>query len=137
MMFLLSGFVMYTTGQSSSVSSARFNKMLKNYYEAYIQLDPSTASQYGDYRYNDQLENEISQSYRDQSKALFTRFQDSLRSFSSENLSARDQLSYQIFQYSLKNKLEELKLTSYLTPISQMRDYRLSFSQIGFHLARS
>lgn len=131
MMFLLSGFVMYTTGQSSSVSSARFNKMLKNYYEAYIQLDPSTASQYGDYRYNDQLENEISQSYRDQSKALFTRFQDSLRSFSSENLSARDQLSYQIFQYSLKNKLEELKLTSYLTPISQMRDYRLSFSQMG------
>lgn len=105
--------------------------MLNNYYEAYLQLNPSTASYRGDYRYNDQLENSISQSYRDKSGSLYKRFQDSLKLFSLNSLPARDQLSYQIFDYQLKNSLEDLKLTSYLTPISQMRDYRISFSQMG------
>ncbi|MBA2562838.1 MAG: DUF885 domain-containing protein [Chitinophagaceae bacterium] len=105
--------------------------MLKNYYEAYIQLNPTTASYRGDYRYNDQLENSISQPYRDQSKFLYSRFLDSLKYFSLQELSARDQLSYRIFEYHLKNSIKELELTSYLVPISQMRDFRISFSQMG------
>jgi uncharacterized protein (DUF885 family) len=128
---LLLALAVYTNAQSSSVSSARFNQMLKNYYEAYLQLNPSTASYRGDYRYNDQLENDISQPYRDNSRALYSRFQDSLRRFSLKDLSPRDQLSYQIFEYQLKRSLEDLKLTNYLIPISQMRDYRISFSQMG------
>ena len=112
-------------------SSTRFQDMLKNYYEAFIKLNPTSASFRGDNRYNDQLENNISQTYRDQSSALYKRFQDSLKAFSFQQLFQRDQLSYQIFEYSLKNNVEELKLSNYLTPINQMRDYRLNFSQMG------
>jgi uncharacterized protein (DUF885 family) len=132
MLVLLTCLAIYSAGQSSvNNTSARFNQMLNNYYEAYLQLNPSTASYRGDYRYNDQLENSISQPYRDKSRELYTRFQDSLKLFSAASLSARDQLSYRIFEYQLKTSLEEVKLTSYLTPISQMRDFRISFSQMG------
>ena len=129
-LLLFMGLSILSKGQSSS-ASVRFHDMLQNYYEAYLQLNPSTASYRGDYRYNDQLENEISQPYRDKSRVLYTRFRDSLRLFSLKDLSTRDQLSYQIFEYQLNNSLEQLKLTNYLTPISQMRDYRISFSQMG------
>lgn len=130
MVLLFLGFAIYANAQTAS-SSVRFNQMLQNYYEEYLKLHPTTASYRGDNRYNDQLENDISQPYRDLCKAMYSRFQDSLRSFSLENLSSRDQLSYRIFEYNLKNKLDELKITSYLTPISQMRDFRISFSQMG------
>ena len=130
MVLLFLGFAIYANAQTVS-SSVRFNQMLQNYYEEYLKLHPTTASYRGDNRYNDQLENDISQPYRDLCKAMYSRFQDSLRSFSLENLSSRDQLSYRIFEYNLKNKLDELKITSYLTPISQMRDFRISFSQMG------
>ena len=129
--FLLLVVSIYSEGQSLSPSNTRFQEMLNNYYEAYLQLNPTTASYRGDYRYNDQMENSISQPYRDQSQALYSRFQDSLRTFSVQQLSPRDQLSYQIFEYTLKNSLEELQLTSYLIPVSQMRDFRISFSQMG------
>src|SRR5215213_2625783 len=111
--FLLLCISIYSKGQSLSPSNTRFQEMLNNYYEAFLQLNPTTASYKGDYRYNDQMENSISQPYRDQSKALYSRFQDSIRSFSFQQLSTRDQLSYQIFEYTLKNSLEELQLTNY------------------------
>src|SRR5258706_6751933 len=46
-------------------------------------------------------------------------------------LSAKDQLSYRIFEYELQNRLEGAKFDPYLTPVSQMSDFRISFSQMG------
>ncbi|MBA2762249.1 MAG: DUF885 domain-containing protein, partial [Segetibacter sp.] len=105
--------------------------MVNSYYEEYLKLNPTTASAVGDYRYNDQLENYISQPYRDQSKQLFTRYLDSLKAFDKQKLSARDQLSYQIFQYDLDKNIALLQFPFYLTPVDQFRDFRLSFSQLG------
>src|SRR5918996_1677681 len=58
-----------------------FQGMLRSYYEDFLKLNPSTASSLGDYRYNDQLENSLSQPYRDDSRKLFTRYLDSLKKF--------------------------------------------------------
>ncbi|MBA4141264.1 MAG: DUF885 domain-containing protein, partial [Segetibacter sp.] len=105
--------------------------MVNSYYEEYLKLNPTTASSVGDYRYNNQLENTISQPYRDQSKQLFTRYLDSLKVFDKQKLSARDQLSYQIFQYDLDKNLALFQYPFYLTPVNQFGDFRLSFSQLG------
>ena len=117
------------SGQDKSIS--RFQSLLNSYYEEYLKLNPSTATTLGDYRFNDRLENSISQSYRDQSRALYTRFLDSVRSFNAQLLSPRDQLSRQIFQYDLQIKLADLQFPDYLTPVNQFRDFRLTFSQLG------
>ncbi|MBB1287362.1 DUF885 domain-containing protein [Flavisolibacter sp. BT320] len=105
--------------------------MLETYNQEYLQLNPTTATSIGDYRYNHQLENTLSKDYRDQSKALFTRYLDSLKGYNQKQLSARDQLSYQILQNDLQRNLGRLNYPTHLTPISQMGDFRLAFSQLG------
>jgi uncharacterized protein (DUF885 family) len=112
-------------------SQTRFQSMLNSYYEEYIKLNPTVASFKGDYRYNDQLENTISASYREQSTTLYRRYLDSLQHYTLSKLSAKDRLSYDIFQYEIKNNLEAMQFDNYLTPVSQMFDFRISFSQMG------
>jgi uncharacterized protein (DUF885 family) len=119
------------TSLISLAQATRFQSMVNSYYEEYLKLNPTTASAVGDYRYNDQLENYISQPYRDQSKQLFIRYLDSIKAFDKQKLSARDQLSYQIFQYDLDKNIALLQFPFYLTPVDQFRDFRLSFSQLG------
>jgi uncharacterized protein (DUF885 family) len=122
---------------AGSVSTAqtkpanKFQLMLNSYYEDFLKLNPSAASSLGDYRYNHQLENSISQAYIQQSKKLYNRYLDSLKKYNEQTLSKRDRLSYQIFQYSLENSVARFKYPTYLTPLSQMGDFRLSFSQLG------
>ncbi|QJW92379.1 DUF885 domain-containing protein [Spirosoma taeanense] len=105
--------------------------MLDSYYEEFLKLNPTVASSKGDYRYNDQLENSLSQPYRAQMQALFTRYLDSLKAYNLQQLPERDKLSYQIFRYDLEKSLEGMQYMTYLTPMNQMGDFRLSFSQMG------
>ena len=112
-------------------SQSQFTQLLKSYYESYLQLNASVASSIGDYRYNDQLENSLSKPYRDQVAGLYARYMDSLKRFDLATLSARDKLSYQIFSYDLERNLIRLLQPTYLTPLSQMGDFRISFSQLG------
>ncbi|MDQ3683229.1 MAG: DUF885 domain-containing protein [Bacteroidota bacterium] len=115
----------------AATQSSRFQSMLNSYYEDYLKLNPTTATALGDYRYNDQLENSLSQPYREQTKQLYTRYLDSLKTFDQKKLSTRDQLSYEIFKYDLDRSLARFQYTTYLVPVNQMGDFRLSFSQLG------
>lgn len=117
--------------QTPPIAANRFNTMLNSYYQAYLKLNPTVATNRGDYRFNDQIENPISQPYRDQSKSLYSRYLDSLKAYSLKQLSYRDQLSYQIFEYDLQRNLVSLKSQAYLTPVAQMQDFRISFGLMG------
>ncbi len=75
--------------------------------------------------------NTLSQPYREQSRNLYTRYLDSLKSYKLQQLSQRDQLSYQLFQFDLTRNIERLNYPTWLTPVSQMGDFRLQFSQLG------
>ncbi len=121
----------FAIGQTPPASGSGFQSMVNAYYEDYLKLNPTTASSRGDYRYNDQLENSLSQPYRDQMKALSTRYLAQLKTFNEKQLAERDKLSYQIFRYDLERGLEGMQFTTYLTPMNQMGDFRLSFSQMG------
>lgn len=113
------------------VPQTRVQVMLNSYYEEYLKLNPTVATFKGDYRYNDRLENTVSQPYREQSVALYNRYLDSLKNYSATQLSPKDNLSYRIFQYELERNIEAMKFNTYLRPVSQMFDFRISFSQMG------
>jgi uncharacterized protein (DUF885 family) len=118
-------------GQTPAASTSGFQSVLNGYYEEYLKLNPTTASSRGDYRYNDQLENSMSQPYRDQMKGLFTRYLAALKAYDGKQLGERDKLSFQIFRFDLERNLEAMQFPSQLTPMNQMGDFRLSFSQMG------
>jgi uncharacterized protein (DUF885 family) len=115
----------------SSQEDARFQKIASDYHNDYLRLNPTIATSLGDYRYNDQLENNISQPYRDSAAGLYNKYLDSLKTINKTALSERNQLSYDILHYDLSRLVESLMFPSYLTPVDQFRDYRLSFSQLG------
>jgi uncharacterized protein (DUF885 family) len=117
--------------QTPAASASGFQSMLNAYYEEYLKLNPTMASFKGDYRYNNQLENSLSQPYREQMKSLYTRHLGKLKTFNENQLGERDKLSYQIFRYDLERGLEGMQFPAYLTPMNQMGDYRLQFSQMG------
>ncbi len=116
---------------AQSNKQSKFQEMLNFYYEDYLKLNPTTATFKGDNRYNDQIENPISANYRKQSTSLYNRYVDSVHHYKFAQLSAKDQLSYRIFEYELQNRIEGAKYDPYLTPVSQMNDFRISFSQMG------
>lgn len=116
---------------SQPQSSSRFQSLLETFYQRYLQLHPSTASSLGDYRYNDQLENGLSQPYRDEIKKLYSSYLDSLKKYPPAKLSSRDRLSYDILKYDLERQLRQMEFQTWMDPITQFRDYRLSFSQLG------
>src|SRR5262245_36621922 len=97
----------------------KFQKMLDFYYEDILKLNPTAATFKGDNRYNDQIENPISANYRKQSISLISHYLDSLQRYDVKKLSPQDQLSYEIFQYELQNRLDGIKFDTYLTPVSQ------------------
>lgn len=123
--------LLVTAELSLGQTNPRFGRMLDSYYEKFLVLNPTVASSKGDYRYNDRLENPISQPYRDAMKQLYTQYLDSLKRYPENQLSTRDKLSYQIFRYDLQKNLEGFKFPTYLTPVSQMSDFRIQFSQMG------
>jgi uncharacterized protein (DUF885 family) len=114
-----------------AISQTLFQSLLSSYYENYLQLHPTIATSIGDHRYNDRLENTLSQTYRTQVTNLYTRYLDSLKQFDPEELSPRDQLSYKILKYDFERQLRRLQYPTYLDPVNQFHDFRLSFSQLG------
>jgi uncharacterized protein (DUF885 family) len=118
-------------GQTPIPSSAGFQSLLTAYYEDYLKLNPTAASYMGDYRYNDQLENTLSQPYRDQMKRLYTRYLDGLKAYKEQQLGERDKLNYQILRYDLTTNLAAMEFPGYLTPMSQVFDFRIYFSLMG------
>ncbi|WP_207496973.1 DUF885 domain-containing protein [Aridibaculum aurantiacum] len=127
--FLLLVPSLLSIGQTAPTT--KFHSMLESYFQEYLELNPSVATSLGDYRYNDKLENNLSQTYRTKTQNMYRRYLDSLKAYNPQKLSARDQLSYKIFKYDLERGLERAKYPTHLTPISQMGDFRLSFSQLG------
>jgi uncharacterized protein (DUF885 family) len=114
-----------------------FQLMLTSYYDEFLKLHPTVASFQGNYQYNDQLENTISLPYREQATKFYSRYLDTLKHYNTSKLSTRDKLSYDIFKYELQNSLQALTFKTYLTPVSQMFDFRMSFSQMGSGASRS
>jgi len=117
--------------QTAAPVASGFQAFLNAYYEDYLKLNPTVASQMGNYRYNDQLENTLSQPYRQQMQQLFARYVNGLKNYQPNQLSERDRLSYQIFRYNLDSNLEAMQFPIELTPLNQMGDFRLYFSQLG------
>lgn len=131
LLFLLLGFRSAPAQTIPTSVSARFQAMLNNYYEEYLRLNPRRASIRGDYRYNDRLENPMSQPYRDQMRSLYSRYLDSLQVYAGQKLSLHDQLSYQIFRYDLETNLQAMQYPDYLTPLHLLNDFRVQFAQMA------
>lgn len=107
-----------------------FNDVLKSYHEESLKLYPINATSAGDNRYNDYVNNFLSEEFIEQQKAFFTAYKNKIASFDDANLSETDKLSKAVLVWECDTSLERLNFEDF-TPINQMWTFNLSFGQLA------
>jgi uncharacterized protein (DUF885 family) len=114
-----------------SEESQKLNKIFEEYFEELIQLFPIYASYIGDKRYDDKLENDISEEHRNQQKELFDRYLSRISEIDRNLLQGQDRLSYDIFKRDMILSLEGFQFNDHLIPVNQFRSTPTFFAELG------
>jgi uncharacterized protein (DUF885 family) len=107
------------------------NRVFENYYDERMKLYPLEATQNGDTRYNNILQNNITQSFRTEEKNFYQRYLDSLNTYDRAKLNETDQMSYDVLKWELNINMEGLHYPSDLMPINQFWSLPLTLAQLG------
>ncbi len=111
-----------------STANAKLETLFNNYWEEKLKLYPLDATAEGDTRYNDQLPNNQTKSYRNSLKAFYQSYLDTIQTFDPNTLSEKDKISYDIFSYEMKRQLDGLGLNRWMLPDD---DFFISFALLG------
>ena len=78
--------------KKSDQPSSELAKIVGDYYEEQLKLNPTAATANGDNRYNDQLNIDFTDSHRALVKSVLEKYQQSLSALNRDNLNANDQM---------------------------------------------
>ena len=122
-----------TTSNKNTATTKKINlsKVLADYYEGTLQLNPLNATFAGDTRFNDQFPNFNSQEYINEFKAFYTKTKQTLADIDKSQLSANDRMSYEILDWDCTIALQEVSSGYELTPIDQMWSANLMVGQLA------
>ncbi len=106
---------------SDSVAAriAAQNALFEEQYQADLKAHPERATSIGDYRYNDQLDDYSPAGYRQQDAADLA-FLSRLNAISAAGLPDQDQLSHEVMQRVLMQRIANFKFKEYEMPVNQM-----------------
>ncbi|WP_410005764.1 DUF885 domain-containing protein [Aequorivita nionensis] len=112
--------------------SAAFNKILDNYYQEGLKLNPLAATFSGDTRYNDSFPNFLSDEYTSELKKYYTHYKEEASKFNDADLSENEKMSKDILLWECNINLEALtfKNSTYF-PIDQMWSVNLMMGQLA------
>jgi uncharacterized protein (DUF885 family) len=105
--------------------------LFNNYWDDRARLFPLMATAQGDNRYNDRLPNDQTRAFRQQQARLYRRYLNDLLNIDRARLSAEDKLSYDIFQYDMRTRLEGLRLNTWMMPFAQIYSLPTTLGQLG------
>src|SRR5690606_16419186 len=118
--------------KSENNVSTDFNKMLDNYYQEGLKLNPLAATFSGDTRYNDSFPNFLSDEYTSELKKYYTHYKEEASKFNDADLSETEKMSKDILLWECNINLEALtfKNSTYF-PIDQMWSVNLMMGQLA------
>lgn len=106
-------------------------KIVDDYYEDQLKLNPISATSNGDNRYNDQLSIDFTDSHRAKLKTVLEKYVDELSKIDRNSLNSNDQITFDIFKRELSLGLEGLTFPDNLQPLNQFYGFHLVFAQLG------
>ncbi|MBF9220211.1 DUF885 domain-containing protein [Hymenobacter ruricola] len=112
-------------------STKGLNGLFASFWERQSRLDPLSATAQGDNRYNHLLPNDQTQAFRDTLRTFYQDYLDRLGKFDRATLDDNDKISYDIFQYDLKQRVAGLKLNTWMLPFQQFWGLPISMGQYG------
>jgi uncharacterized protein (DUF885 family) len=93
--------------------------LVESYFDGYLALNPTNATDFGDHRFDDRLEISPSPAYEAESRALEQRYLDAVRALDPDRLDDQDRLTREIFVYYRESELDRMSFPGRLLPISQ------------------
>lgn len=108
-----------------------FNSLTKNYFDDKNALNPLDATQSGQYEYNDQLQFEMTDSFRKAQAAFFDKYKSALQTIEVEDLSEEEKNSYEIIKWEVEIGKDLLKHPTNLMPLNQFWGMHLTMGQFA------
>jgi uncharacterized protein (DUF885 family) len=115
----------------ASAASVLLANLLNTYWDDRARLFPLAAMAQGDNRYNDRLPNDQTQAFRQQQQRLYRRYLNDLLNIDRARLPAEDKLSYDIFQYEMRTRLDGLKLNTWMMPLDPFFSVPNTLAMLG------
>jgi uncharacterized protein (DUF885 family) len=98
---------------------AEQNALFEEQYQSDLKSSPETATQFGDYRYNDKLD-EASLAEAEREHAIDEKFLTRLQAISTTGFPEQDQLSHQLMVRTLEQRNDDYAFKDFEMPVSQM-----------------
>lgn len=99
----------------------KFDQLLEDFHEEGLQLSPFVATlNTGDSRNNDKFELDISDQYRDDFVSYYQKYKNALEGIKRSELSADQQVSYDILLWECDINIEGGKYPTHLVPLNQL-----------------
>src|SRR5882672_6614169 len=117
----------------ANAASQQFAKLLDDAWEYGLENDPLFATDIGDHRHDDQLP-KISIEEEAREAAANREFVRRLEAIDRSQLSANEQINYDIFGRSKREDLEEYKFQTYLMPVSDRWGFHVDFPELRRNL---
>jgi uncharacterized protein (DUF885 family) len=106
-----------------------FSALTKSYFDGKNALDPLGATQNGQNEYNDQLQFEMTTSFRENQLAFFNKYQTALDKVKEATLTPEEKNSYEIIKWEVEVGKELLQQPTNLMPIHQFWGTHLTMGQ--------
>lgn len=105
--------------QHAAALAADLDKLVEEYWDKFIELNPLTGTFNGDYRFNDRIENSIGPEYIASSLALDKEYLAKLDAIDASKLTGQARLTYDIFRLDRQLAIEGAQFPGELLPINQ------------------
>ena len=105
------------------------NALFEEYYQTELKESPETATAFGDYRYNDQLDDE-SVAANQRAHTLMTTFLTRLNAIPTTGLPEQDTLSHEILRRSLEQGNINFEFKEWEMPVNQMSGVHLNLADL-------
>ncbi|MFQ5701527.1 MAG: DUF885 family protein [Acidobacteriota bacterium] len=109
----------------------KLNKLVEDYFEEWLKLNPILATFNGDNRFNDRFANTIGPAYREEALAMQKRYLAAVRRIDPSRLAGQDLLTYETFERGRREAIEADRYPSFLLPVNQFFSVPNLFAQMG------
>jgi uncharacterized protein (DUF885 family) len=114
-----------------SAESRKLDEIFESYFEAYLKLFPTFASEIGDHRYDDQLEIAISEEHIAAQKKLAEQTLGQLAQIDLASLDGRSRFFHDVLRYNITDTLESFQFKQHLMPVRQLASLAVEFPLLG------
>jgi uncharacterized protein (DUF885 family) len=114
-----------------SAESHKLQELFENYFEAYLTLFPTFATEVGDHRYDDQLEIAISEEHLGAQRRLFQHALTRTAEIKLDDITPDERLYVEVFTRSLTLAIAGQKFKQHLQPVRQLASLAVEFPLLG------